>query len=242
VRYKRELGERIKSDTSTDRVLVQPGDTLQKISQRLYGTTRLWTELYLVNGEKIQDFNKLAPGTELSYYKHADSVNMAAMTQNTNTPVTTEQVAPEVTAAPVAPVEMPVAETPAEVTAAPTMAAAEAAPMPQSESLPQAEQTPAAAPMVSTHTPAPIVAKAEPVAAESDSLISSANIRKVVYVLLVLLVGAIAHMLTSKSGKKSAGAAYAKNMDMLDMSGRTPTTSHEVPTPLPTPLQKKKSL
>ncbi|MFN7455139.1 MAG: LysM peptidoglycan-binding domain-containing protein [Pseudobdellovibrionaceae bacterium] len=46
--------------------LVLVGETLQRISQKHYFTTRRWTDIYLLNYEKIVDYNRLQPGIELS--------------------------------------------------------------------------------------------------------------------------------------------------------------------------------
>lgn len=51
---------------------VGPGDTLQVISQRIYGTTRLWTELFLLNQDRIKDYDNLRVGTVLKYYPETD--------------------------------------------------------------------------------------------------------------------------------------------------------------------------
>lgn len=47
--------------------LVQKGDTLQKISQKFYGTTRQWRKIYDANRAKIKGGpDKLAVGTKLT--------------------------------------------------------------------------------------------------------------------------------------------------------------------------------
>jgi nucleoid-associated protein YgaU len=45
---------------------VQRGDTLQKISAKIYGTPQRWVELYFLNPQ-MQHYNQLAPGSELTY-------------------------------------------------------------------------------------------------------------------------------------------------------------------------------
>ncbi len=70
-RYKKELllkieqrqGEKILS-----KVIVEKGDTLQKIALRVLGTVRLWTELYIVNQKTISHYDHVFPGMELVYY------------------------------------------------------------------------------------------------------------------------------------------------------------------------------
>jgi len=41
---------------------VQSGDTLQKISQKLYGTTKKWHKLYLLNKDILKSPDKVHPG------------------------------------------------------------------------------------------------------------------------------------------------------------------------------------
>lgn len=53
------------SATSTKTYVVQKGDTLSKISQRFYGTTKRTKEIYNANREKITNMNQLKVGTKL---------------------------------------------------------------------------------------------------------------------------------------------------------------------------------
>lgn len=45
---------------------VKKGDTLQKISQRFYGTTKQWNKIYQANKRAIKDPDKLTIGTKLT--------------------------------------------------------------------------------------------------------------------------------------------------------------------------------
>jgi nucleoid-associated protein YgaU len=45
---------------------VQPGDTLSKISQKLYGDASRYMEIYYANRDKIEDPDKLDVGWQLS--------------------------------------------------------------------------------------------------------------------------------------------------------------------------------
>lgn len=78
-RYKTALREKIQArrekaegNGSLAQTTVQKGETLQVVSQRLYGTTRLWTELFLLNQDKIGNFDSLKVGTVIDYYPVAD--------------------------------------------------------------------------------------------------------------------------------------------------------------------------
>lgn len=46
--------------------IVQKGDTLQKISQKLFGTTKKWTKIYEANKDKLKAPNKIYPGQALN--------------------------------------------------------------------------------------------------------------------------------------------------------------------------------
>lgn len=51
---------------ATQTYVVQKGDSLSKISQRFYGTTKYWKEIYNANKERIGNMNQLKVGTELT--------------------------------------------------------------------------------------------------------------------------------------------------------------------------------
>lgn len=46
--------------------IVQPGDSLSKISSKVYGTTKNWKEIYAANRELISNMNQLKVGTQLT--------------------------------------------------------------------------------------------------------------------------------------------------------------------------------
>lgn len=78
-RYRAELynkvrAQRLKAQGNEQlaEVVVQRGDTLQVISNRLYGTTRLWTELFIINQKRVANFDNLKVGTTLNYYPVTD--------------------------------------------------------------------------------------------------------------------------------------------------------------------------
>jgi nucleoid-associated protein YgaU len=45
---------------------VKKGDTLQKISQKFYGTTKKWRQIYEANRKVLKDPDKLTVGTKLT--------------------------------------------------------------------------------------------------------------------------------------------------------------------------------
>lgn len=68
IKYKTQLHEHFKKKSPTKNCIVKAGETLQTISQQLYSTTRRWTELYLLNYDKMTDPDSLEKGTNLKYY------------------------------------------------------------------------------------------------------------------------------------------------------------------------------
>lgn len=46
--------------------IVEKGDTLQKISDKVYGTTRRWQEIYEANKDVLKSPDKIAPGQKLA--------------------------------------------------------------------------------------------------------------------------------------------------------------------------------
>ena len=73
-KYKTELAEKVNANAEKEglvktTVAVKKGDTLQSISERNFGTSRMWAEIYLLNHDKIASFDKLKEGTELSIYQ-----------------------------------------------------------------------------------------------------------------------------------------------------------------------------
>ncbi len=78
-RYGEQLSERIQLKRSQQfgnekyaEVTVKRGDTLQAISERVFGTTRLWAELYLLNQDRIADYDQLEVEVVLRYYPEID--------------------------------------------------------------------------------------------------------------------------------------------------------------------------
>ncbi len=66
-KYKKEegAGELVKGKTTPKTYVVQKGDTLQKISDKVYGTTKVWKKIFDANKDVLGDSNKIKPGQEL---------------------------------------------------------------------------------------------------------------------------------------------------------------------------------
>jgi len=57
-----EIIEPALSPVKLEKYTVQKGDTLQKISQKFYGTTKKWNKIYQANKEVLKGPNKIYPG------------------------------------------------------------------------------------------------------------------------------------------------------------------------------------
>lgn len=54
--------ETISAQGPLEKYTVQKGDTLQKISEKFFGTTKKWTKIYDVNRDVLKGPNKIYPG------------------------------------------------------------------------------------------------------------------------------------------------------------------------------------
>lgn len=231
-RYPSELAQKLEGEMASAKksnVTVGPGESLQTVSMRLYGTTRYWTELYLLNRDKISNYDNVKAGTELLAVERAlaslpaapvaEKVKAAPKADGkaaTPAPVAeapkpapaAPQPAPEpVAQAPVAPA--PVAAAPVAPVAAPApVAEAPAAPQPVLDPIPETPAT--TSPVALNNNPADhgTVMKGVP-AFVSAFFANSVNVRRGIYVVVILLIGAVAFVLTRP--KK-------KNFDMLDVT------------------------
>ena len=50
------------SQAFIEKYTIQKGDTLQKISQKFYGTTKKWDKIFQANKDKLKASNKIYPG------------------------------------------------------------------------------------------------------------------------------------------------------------------------------------
>lgn len=208
-RYGSELSQKIKENSSVqaasnNNVTVQAGETLQKISQRLYGSTRYWPELYLLNRDKISQYDKVPAGTTLVALEHsaitpsssqaaaAGTISNEAMNAPSQ-PAPANEVNSQATEAPSMPASDPIPETP-EASPAPVVNSAPPAPMPAAV----AEPAPAA--------PAPMTAKS----LIEDNESNNANLRRILYVALIVAIGGLAFYFTRPSKKQ--------RIDMLDVT------------------------
>ncbi|MGZ6468770.1 MAG: hypothetical protein ACXWQJ_15830, partial [Bdellovibrionota bacterium] len=206
-RYPSELSDKIKSasamPTGAGTVSVQAGESLQMVSQRLYGTTRYWPELYLLNHDKISHYDKVSAGMTLAMYEHGAAKN-APVADLTPAPSKVNELrkvestrdtfpAKDVTtqAAPVAqPTMDPIPETIESETPAPSAVTAVTPPAPVTQ------------PVVTPPAPVSMMDKI------TDS--NNANLRRLIYILLIGFIGGAAFYFTRPQRRSK--------IDMLDVT------------------------
>lgn len=236
-RYPGQLAERLTASVSEKgisktTVTLNRGETLQELSKRLYGTHRYWTEIFLVNHDKIQNYDKVKSGITLTVFERPNSGVAAAEPVNTPVaakvaPVTPSPVMEEPTPAPIPVVEAePVAVTPTPV-AMPTqpepVQATQPEPVAVTPADPIPETPPAPAPVAvqpipeTKLEPAPVAElpktapePAQAVASQPEISSSNAVTRPIIYAVLVLLIlgGGFYYTRTPKKPK----------VDMLDIT------------------------
>jgi nucleoid-associated protein YgaU len=197
-RYPGELASKIEetSGLSKQSVTLGRGETLQQLSMRLYGTTRYWTEIYLLNRDAIGNYDRVPAGVALSVYERA--------------PVAVGNQAPQVQAPAMTESAPPRMEAQAQPAPAPEVAAQPADPIPETPdfSVAQPSEVTHVPPPAMVENPAAVVDEA-PRASFID-FNNSANVRRAVYIALIVLIGCVAFYMT-RSPKK-------KNFDMLDVT------------------------
>jgi LysM repeat protein len=59
-----------------EKYTVEKGDTLQKISQKFYGTSRFWYRIYEANKDTVKDPNKIYPGQIINIPKEESTLKL----------------------------------------------------------------------------------------------------------------------------------------------------------------------
>ncbi|MCO5142420.1 MAG: hypothetical protein M9962_04950 [Oligoflexia bacterium] len=226
-RYPAQLAESIQSSNglSLTTTVVAQGETLQMISQRLYGTTRYWTEIYLLNHKELKNYDTVRPGISLSVYQRdvqlADAAMVPASTgsygdddggysaaADTNQVMDSQEESTNLV--PSTPtqsnnrveqrvVEETIPEQPADPI--PDMGAA-------ADARSMAEPT-QVAPPPPAYTPQELATSSTDEGSASF-LGSTTNLRRVVFVALVVIIGLVAFFMT--------GSKRKKKFDMLDVT------------------------
>lgn len=213
-RYAEPLAERLNSQVAAKGLakttaVVNKGESLQDVSMRLYGTHRYWTEIYLVNRDKIQNYDRVPAGLSLSVVDRpasgiAKAEAPAAVARTEMPPPPPPAPKMEVKPLPaVSPssalIPPPIQENTHEAVAPPPQAAMD--PIPETPSA-----QPAPLPVMEAPKPTPTaVARIE--APENSS---NSNLRRILYVVLILGIGGAAFYFTR--------TPKHPKMDMLDMN------------------------
>lgn len=210
-----------KEGLSKSTATLENGETLQKLSQRLYGTTRYWTEIYLLNREKLSSYDKVQAGMDLVIYQR-DGAPAVARIDSKPTPPSKPAAAEPPPVEPVIPAASaaipPPAETASPVAAAPAAAPVAAAPA-AVDPIPDTSTPPPAAveniqPPAAVTTPPAVVTekpKAEPYKAQELATAGgNSNFRRIIYVVLILTIAGVAFYMTRPSKKQK--------FDMLDVT------------------------
>ena len=77
-----ELASSVKPASPAQVYVVQAGDTLWSIAQRLYGNPLMWSHIYYANQSQIHDPNEIYPGQNLTIPKAGTATNAASAATN----------------------------------------------------------------------------------------------------------------------------------------------------------------
>jgi soluble lytic murein transglycosylase-like protein len=83
-----ELASSVKPASPAQVYVVQAGDTLWSIAQRLYGNPLMWSHIYYANQSQIQDPNEIYPGQNLTIPKTDTTTNATSTTTNATSAAT----------------------------------------------------------------------------------------------------------------------------------------------------------
>jgi hypothetical protein len=216
-RYAGQLADGIEQKGSREGLVkgtavLDKGETLQKLSQRLYGTTRYWTEIYLLNRDKISAYDQVKAGSDLVIYQRSAAPALAQV----NTEQAPQQIAQTVSE--------PIPSIPQEPTE-PVMPSVGAIPPPVNEVTPPVVEAPAPTPDPIPDTS--VAANTEPPASQPEMATDmpktpafqaqealttggNSNMRRIIYVVLILTIAGVAFYMTRPSKKQK--------FDMLDVT------------------------
>ncbi len=210
-RYSPELARSLEGvGLPKETVTVSAGETLQAVSQRLYGTTRYWTEIYLLNQGTISHYDKVGAGVSLTVHQRNPLAPRPVVEQVAPAPAM-DEVTPIQPIQTAQPAVQPIV--PENNSATNQLTTQEISPM-QMDPIPETPARPAVTPK-----PKALVPKENTKPQILQDLLgpgSSANVRRIIYVSLILLIGGVAFYMTRSSKKKK--------FDMLDV-----TTSDTAP-------------
>ncbi|NUM88603.1 MAG: hypothetical protein HUU37_05300 [Bdellovibrionales bacterium] len=201
-RYSAELAQKIQGATAITEV--RPGETLQAVSQRLYGTTRYWTEIYLLNRDKLSGgFDKVAGGAVLTVVSRPEGFDAYA------------EVRAEFGSAVASARKETPAHTPPAVETAPPAPATPAV-EPKEERLQAGVVDSQVVPPAPTEAPVAPPVKEILQQDKDPSVLSGTNMRRAIYVGLILVITVFAFYMTRPARKQ--------RFDMLDTTAKSTTS------------------
>lgn len=246
--YAKELAAHLDADTEKQKhIVLGHGETLQKLSMRLYGTGRYWPEIYLLNYHELPGgYDDVPAGTNLVVVKrngpiaHASHVhkNIQAEAAPVAAPATTP-IAARTDLENLQKMEKPSSEPSADQgksnsVEAPTISRADLEKIEatahsdtgvQDQATPQAESMGVAAPAVKSSSPFPQLNTADQKLASNEDMprappemqsaedeSSASNIRRIVYVALIVAIAGMAFYMTRPAKKHK--------FDMLDATAQ----------------------
>jgi nucleoid-associated protein YgaU len=220
-RYAEPLAERLTSQAAAKGLAqtsatVSPGESLQDVSKRLYGTHRYWTEIYLVNHDKIKNYDRVPAGLTLSVIdRQASGVAKAALESPAAITRNFEPALKQVALPPPPPAMSPSsALIPPPIQAATHEAAV--APLPL-DPIPETPAPPPSAAAKPAPMPLPVLKEPKSIPAAVPARIESredasanSSLRRILYVVLILGIGGAAYYFTRTPKRPQS--------DMLDLN------------------------
>jgi hypothetical protein len=209
-RYAVELGQVLREQLQPLQVTkIERGETLQIVSKRLYGTTRYWTELYLLNQNALGSYDKVNDGVQIEYAPRA----LVASGKDTNLSAATTTIAKaEVEQTPNAPSPIPAPTPNPEPIGEPTPSQVqEPAPVAAASSEAIAKEV-----VASPKTPEPnkVINVVEEAKKPVKSLSMEAIAYRAIYGLLIILILVGVYFFTrskSKPAENTVSASVAKS-------------------------------
>ncbi len=185
-----------KESLVTTTVVLSKGETLQDLSMRMYGTSRRWPEIYLLNREKIAHYDNVQAGATIEVFQVQGLLNLTQQ-------VPVEAVQPQ--AQPVLPLSEEETAPEQNLALSPTLNNQPEEQLTTPDSMPEAPAIP------TTNEALQISDKPASEAGQSFwKSMDSTNARRIVYVVLILGIAIAAFYLTRPSQKQK--------FDMLDVT------------------------
>lgn len=225
-RYTSDLAKVLREGAGElEKTEVAKGETLQMVSKRLYGTTRYWTEIYLLNHEALPAYDKVTAGQTLECIRRQQVAAVAKIDTMPAGPERPEPAAktqesikvPEPAKAELVPAKIEAAVTPPAITKV-------SIPVPVQPIVP-----PPVAPIFKKEASSRNIG-------QSNAILNEASIRRIMYGLLLAFILLGTYHFAKPQRKNSSGMApVIKSVS----GGQAPRVG--VPIPIASPTQKSSS-